>query len=59
MADKTICPLCEKRLFTMLVKVCKGCGKTSDADSATLRYCTDCAKKLGVCRGCGKDLKTK
>lgn len=52
-----ICKDCEKLAYTMELKVCKICKKTSDHDPKTRRYCTSCAKKLGICRTCGKELK--
>lgn len=58
MSDKnnTICPDCAVCAFTLEVKICKGCGNSSDLDYDTIEYCTKCAVKLNVCRGCGNSL---
>lgn len=54
--EKTICSDCVACAFSSEVKICKGCGNSSDLDYDTLEYCTSCAVKLNVCRGCGDSL---
>lgn len=55
----TLCSECKNFGRTMVARVCKRCGKTSDRDRSTLRYCATCATKLGICRGCGKKLNPR
>jgi len=52
----TLCSGCKSLAHTMELKMCKKCGKSSDQDRHTLKYCTTCATELGVCRKCGKKL---
>ncbi len=51
-----LCETCKTLAFSAVLKMCKRCRKTTDQDNHTLKYCRDCAKELGVCRGCGTKL---
>jgi len=54
--EKDLCGECNGLAFTMQVKRCERCKKSSDEDSRTLHFCTACAKKTNCCRGCGEKL---
>jgi len=57
-SNELVCAECAKEQgHTQELKVCKKCGASSDKDPLTRKYCRKCAKKLGVCRICGKKLE--
>lgn len=55
--DSTVCPSCIGKTRTGDLKACKECGKIDFLSIDTVMYCRKCAKKLGVCRGCGIRLR--